>query len=97
MKGHVIYMSLRTIEPGEEITVDYSFEYVGDKTPAPVARAPAAPSWAMCPKLERTWPSKKAAKAATVGRGGAGRTAANGLVESKGKLEPKAKSKAAYI
>src|SRR6185369_14368267 len=31
MKGHVIYMSLRTIEPGEEITVDYNFEYVGDK------------------------------------------------------------------
>ena len=32
MKGHVIYMSLRTIEPGEEITVDYNFEYVGDRT-----------------------------------------------------------------
>ena len=24
-KGHVIYMSLRVIEPGEELTVDYSF------------------------------------------------------------------------
>src|SRR5579863_7022415 len=32
MKGHVLYMSLRTIKPGEELTVDYNFEYVGDRT-----------------------------------------------------------------
>src|SRR6202041_2356288 len=32
LKGHVIYMSLRTIKPGEELTVDYNFEYVGDRT-----------------------------------------------------------------
>jgi SET domain-containing protein len=25
MKGHILYMSLRVIEPGEELTVDYHF------------------------------------------------------------------------
>ena len=25
MKGHVLYMSLRTIKPGEELTVNYNF------------------------------------------------------------------------
>jgi SET domain-containing protein len=25
MKGHILYMSLREIEPGEELTVDYNF------------------------------------------------------------------------
>jgi uncharacterized protein len=26
MKGHVLYMSLRAIKPGEELTIDYNFE-----------------------------------------------------------------------
>jgi len=26
MKGHVLYMSLRVIRPGEELTVDYNFD-----------------------------------------------------------------------
>jgi len=26
MKGHVLYMSLRAIQPGEELTVDYNFD-----------------------------------------------------------------------
>ena len=54
MKGHVIYMSLRTIEPGEELTVDYNFEYVGDRTScscgAPKCRTVME---RMTPKLER--------------------------------------------
>jgi len=33
MKGHVIYMSLRSIRPGEELTVDYNFTKRGSKTP----------------------------------------------------------------
>jgi SET domain-containing protein len=33
MKGHVLYMSLRTIEPGEELTIDYNFSPAGDRTP----------------------------------------------------------------
>jgi uncharacterized protein len=32
MKGHVLYMSLRTIEPGEELTIDYHFSPSGDHT-----------------------------------------------------------------
>ena len=32
MKGHIIYMSLREIEPGEELLVDYNFTYTGDKS-----------------------------------------------------------------
>ncbi|HXP83474.1 MAG TPA: SET domain-containing protein-lysine N-methyltransferase [Bryobacteraceae bacterium] len=26
MKGHVLYMSLRAIQPGEELTIDYNFD-----------------------------------------------------------------------
>ncbi len=33
MKGHVLYMSLRTIQPGEELTIDYHFSPSGDRTP----------------------------------------------------------------
>ena len=32
MKGHILYMSLRPIKRGEELTVDYNFEDSGDKT-----------------------------------------------------------------
>src|SRR5689334_16039640 len=54
MKGHIIYMSLRTIEPGEEITVDYNFEYVGDRTfCACGASTCRSVMERMCPKLER--------------------------------------------
>ncbi len=33
MKGHIIYMSKRVIEVGEELTVDYNFDDDSDKTP----------------------------------------------------------------
>jgi len=33
MKGHILYMSKRVIEPGEELTVDYHFEADVEKTP----------------------------------------------------------------
>ena len=33
MKGHILYMSLRPIKPGEELTVDYNFTKSGDRTP----------------------------------------------------------------
>ncbi len=33
MKGHVLYMSLRAIQPGEELTVDYNFSKDGERTP----------------------------------------------------------------
>jgi len=32
MKGHVLYMSVRVIEPGEELTVDYNFGKNGERT-----------------------------------------------------------------
>jgi SET domain-containing protein len=32
MKGHVLYMSVRAIEPGEELTIDYHFTPSGDGT-----------------------------------------------------------------
>ncbi len=31
LKGHILYMSLRDIQPGEELTVDYRFEKKVDK------------------------------------------------------------------
>jgi SET domain-containing protein len=33
MKGHVLYMSLREIKPGEELTIDYNFETNTGRTP----------------------------------------------------------------
>jgi SET domain-containing protein len=33
MKGHVLYMSLREIRPGEELTVDYNFSKNDPRTP----------------------------------------------------------------
>ena len=98
MKGHVIYMSLRTIEPGEEITVDYNFEYVGDQTACACGASSCRTVMErMTPKLERDLAKQKAVSAVSVGRPEASRAAGNGLVESKGKLAPKAKSKAAHI
>ena len=32
MKGHVLYMSLRDIKPGEELTVDYNFSKSNPRT-----------------------------------------------------------------
>ncbi len=92
MKGHIIYMSLRTIEPGEEITVDYNFEYVGDRTSCSCGTNSCRTVMErMCPKLERDLAKRKAARAASAGRAGDGRAGTNG------KVEVKAKSKAAYI
>jgi hypothetical protein len=111
MKGHIIYMSLRTIEPGEEVTVDYNFEYVGDKTSCACGASSCRTVMErMCPKLERDLAKQKAARGAK-----AGGTGTNGKVEpkvkveskslngskspngSKSVVESKAKSKAAYI
>ncbi len=33
VKGHILYMSKRTIEPGEELTVDYHFDADVEKVP----------------------------------------------------------------
>jgi len=33
MKGHVLYMSLRSIQPGEELTVDYHLDWNSPVTP----------------------------------------------------------------
>src|SRR5580692_4113414 len=33
LKGHVLYMSLREIQPGEELTVDYNFSKSTPRTP----------------------------------------------------------------
>lgn len=32
-RGHILYMSKRDIEPGEELTVDYKFAKKAPKTP----------------------------------------------------------------
>lgn len=98
MQGHIIYMSLRTIEPGEEITVDYNFEYVGDRTSCACgASSCRSVMERMTPKLERDLAKQKAARTASAGRAGAGRSAAADKVESKSAVESKAKSKAAHI
>ncbi len=99
MKGHIIYMSLRVIEPGEEITVDYNFEYVGDQTSCACGASTCRTVMErMTPKLERDLAKKKAARTASssrtraAGRAGAGQGEASGMAQP-----PKAKSKAAHI
>ena len=64
MKGHIIYMSLRVIKPGEELTVDYNFEYVGDRTSC-ACGSPSCRSVMerMTPELERVLAKRKAPKA----------------------------------
>ncbi len=32
MKSHILYMSLRVIQPGEELTIDYNFSNSGEST-----------------------------------------------------------------
>ena len=82
-----------TIEPGEEITVDYNFEYVGDKTSCACGSSSCRSVMErMTPKLERDLAKQKtAARSPSAGRTENGRAGANG------KLEPRAKSKAAHI
>jgi len=80
MKGHIIYMSLREIQPGEEITVDYNFEYVGDQTSCACgARKCRTVMERMTPKLERDLAKDHAARTA-----------------AKAKAKAKTKSKAAH-
>ena len=85
MKGHVIYMSLRTIKPGEELTVDYNFEYVGDRTSCACgADTCRTVMERMTPQLERDLAKDKAL-----------RTAASAKASRKVKIE--AKVKAAHV
>ncbi len=58
-------MSLRVIKPGEELTVDYNFEYVGDRTSC-ACGSPSCRSVMerMTPKLERVLAKHKAARTA---------------------------------
>ena len=98
MKGHIIYMSLRTIEAGEEITVDYNFEYVGDRTSCACGTGSCRSVMErMTPKLERDLARQKAARIAPIDptisaeAAGASGVEANGKVASKAKVNSKAK------
>jgi SET domain-containing protein len=33
LKGHILYISVREIQPGEELTIDYRFDWKVDKVP----------------------------------------------------------------
>ena len=62
-KGHIIYMSLRAITPGEELTVDYNFAYKGDKSPCRCgAERCRGIMERLTPKLERELAREKAAR-----------------------------------
>ena len=64
--GKRIYVeAIRTIEPGEELTVDYNFEYVGDRTSC-ACGAPKCRSVMerLTPQLERALAKHKAVRAA---------------------------------
>jgi uncharacterized protein len=59
MKGHILYMSLRAIKPGEELTIDYHFDYATDKTPCACGAAKCRGTMEL-PREQR--PSKKKSK-----------------------------------
>jgi SET domain-containing protein len=64
VKGHIIYMSLRPIKRGEELTVDYNFTYTGDKSPCSCgAKKCRGIMEKLTPKLERELAKEKAARA----------------------------------
>jgi SET domain-containing protein len=65
VKGHILYMSLREIQPGEELLVDYNFTYTGDKsTCACGAETCRGIMEKLTPKLMRELEKEKAVRAA---------------------------------
>ena len=63
MKGHIIYMSVREIEPGEELLVDYNFTYTGDKSKCTCgAKTCRGIMEKVTPKLRRALEKEKAAR-----------------------------------
>jgi len=69
IKGHIIYMSLREIMPGEELVVDYNFTYTGDRSPCACgAKTCRGIMEKLTPKLKRELEKEKAAQAAKSAR-----------------------------
>lgn len=63
MKGHILYMSLREIQPGEELLVDYNFTYTGDKSRCACgARSCRGVMEKLTPKLKRELEKENAAR-----------------------------------
>jgi SET domain-containing protein len=63
MKGHILYMSLREILPGEELVVDYNFTYTGDKSQCACgAKTCRGIMEKLTPKLRRELEKQKAAR-----------------------------------
>ena len=63
-KGHIVYMSLRAIKPGEELTVDYNFTYTGDKSPCSCGEEKCRGIMErLTPGLEREFARERAARA----------------------------------
>jgi SET domain-containing protein len=69
MKGHIIYMSLREIQPGEELLVDYNFTYTGDKSRCACgAGSCRGVMEKLTPKLKRELEKDRAARDAKASR-----------------------------
>jgi SET domain-containing protein len=65
IKGHIIYMSLREIMPGEELLVDYNFIYTGDRSPCACgSQSCRGIMEKLTPKLQRELEKEKAARTA---------------------------------
>lgn len=63
VKGHILYMSLREIQPGEELVVDYNFTYTGDRSPCACgAKTCRGIMEKLTPKLRRELEKQKAAR-----------------------------------
>ncbi|MSV34591.1 MAG: SET domain-containing protein [Bryobacterales bacterium] len=69
MKGHIIYLSLREIQPGEELLVDYNFTYTGDKSRCACgARSCRGVMEKLTPRLQRELEKYRAARDARAPR-----------------------------
>jgi uncharacterized protein len=63
VKGHIIYMTLRPIKKDEELTVDYSFEYLGDRSPCACGAGKCRGFMEkISPKFQRELDKEKAAR-----------------------------------
>ena len=63
MQGHIIYMSLREIQPGEELAVDYNFTFTGDRSACACgAKSCRGIMERLTPKLQRELEKRQAAQ-----------------------------------
>ncbi|MEQ1885472.1 MAG: SET domain-containing protein-lysine N-methyltransferase [Bryobacteraceae bacterium] len=81
LKGHILYMALRPIKRGEELTIDYNFDIVGDTSPCSCGARKCR--GIMEKKKERERPKKSAKKSKNSKKKATAKTGAKTKAKSK--------------